>query len=131
MGLRDRVLQRTANAALVQPRPSLANGTRRQASAINDGFRELKLRVHNRLLETIDISKLESLDPNLVSTKLTSTIGDMLHEEGRLLTDADRARMIEEIKNEMLGLGPLEPLLQDDEITDILINGHSQVYVER
>src|SRR6266852_2685155 len=132
MGLSDRVLQRTANAALVQPRPSLANGTqRRQVSAINDGFRELKLRVHNRLLETIDISKLESLDPNLVSTKLTTTIGDMLHEEGRLLTDADRARMIEEIKNEMLGLGPLEPLLQDDEITDILINGHSQVYVER
>ncbi len=132
MGLSDRVLQRTANAALVQPRPSLANGTRRQvSSAVNDGFRELKLRVHNRLLETIDISKLESLDPNLVSTKLTTTIGDMLHEEGRLLTDADRARMIEEIKNEMLGLGPLEPLLQDDEITDILINGHSQVYVER
>src|SRR6202030_1274921 len=51
--------------------------------------------------------------------------------EGRLLTDADRARLIEEIKNELLGLGPLEPLLWDDEITDILVNGPSQVYVER
>ena len=132
MGLSDRVLQHNASTGTAA-RPSLAaNNTRRPPpNAVNDGFRELKLRVHNRLLETIDVTKLETLDPILVSTKLTSTISDMLHEEGRLLTDADRARMIEEIKNEMLGLGPLEPLLQDDEITDILINGHSQVYVER
>jgi pilus assembly protein CpaF len=48
-----------------------------------------------------------------------------------LLTEADRARLVEEIKNEMLGLGPLEPLLWDDEISDILINGHNQVYIEK
>jgi pilus assembly protein CpaF len=130
MGLSDRVLHNHASVAPAS-RPSLVNGTRRQSGAINDSFRELKLRVHNRLLETLDVSKLETLDPLLVSTKLTSAISDILHEEGRLLTDADRARLIEEIKNEMLGLGPLEPLLQDDDITDILINGHSQVYVER
>ena len=48
-----------------------------------------------------------------------------------MLTDIDRARLISEIKNELLGLGPLEPLLHDDDITDILVNGHSQVYVEK
>ena len=67
----------------------------------------------------------------MVSSKVTAAINDILNEEGRLLTDADRARLVEEIKNELLGLGPLEPLLRDDEITDILVNGHDQVYVEK
>ncbi|MFZ1119801.1 MAG: TadA family conjugal transfer-associated ATPase [Candidatus Binataceae bacterium] len=67
----------------------------------------------------------------MASQKVTTAISEILDEEGRLLTDADRARLIEEIKNELLGLGPLEPLLWDDEITDILVNGPSQVYVER
>ncbi len=131
MGLVDRIQQRhhdngspvTANLSLgASKRPSAAGG---------DSFRDLKLAVHNRLLETIDVSKLESLDPLIVSTKLTSAISSILEEEDRLLTEADRARLVEEIKNEMLGLGPLEPLLWDDEISDILINGHNQVYIEK
>ncbi len=63
--------------------------------------------------------------------KVTEAISAILDDEGRLLTDTDKAHLIEEIKNELLGLGPLEPLLWDDEITDILVNGHSQVYVEK
>jgi pilus assembly protein CpaF len=67
----------------------------------------------------------------MVSSKVTAAINDILNEDGRLLTDADRNRLVEELKNELLGLGPLEPLLRDDEITDILVNGHDQVYVEK
>ena len=67
----------------------------------------------------------------MVSAKVTSAINDTLDEEGRLLTEFDRARLVSEIKNELLGLGPLEPLLHDDDITDILVNGHSQVYIEK
>ena len=96
-----------------------------------EGFQQLKLAVHNRLFETLDVSRLESLEQNMASTKVTQAITEILNEEGRLLTDADRARLVEEIKNELLGLGPLEPLLWDDEITDILVNGPSQVYVEK
>jgi pilus assembly protein CpaF len=95
------------------------------------GFQELKLAVHNRLFETLDVSRLESLEAHVATQKVTAAITDILDEEGRLLTDADRTRLIEEIKNELLGLGPLEPLLWDDEITDILVNGHNQVYVEK
>ena len=131
MGLVDRIQQRqhgngspaTANLSLSTSKPPSAAGS--------DSFRDLKRAVHNRLLETIDVSKLESLDPLIVSTKLTSAINSILEEEDRLLTEADRARLVEEIKNEMLGLGPLEPLLWDDEISDILINGHNQVYIEK
>src|SRR5260370_36906792 len=67
----------------------------------------------------------------MVSIKVTAAINDILNEEGRLLTDIDRTRLVDELKNELLGLGPLEPLLRDDAITDILVNGHNQVYVEK
>jgi len=108
-----------------------SQSVKRERSAMADGFQQLKLAVHNRLFETLDVSRLESLEANMASQKVTVAISEILDEEGRLLTDADRARLIEEIKNELLGLGPLEPLLWDDEITDILVNGPSQVYVER
>ena len=97
----------------------------------SEGFQQLKLAVHNRLFESLDVSRLESLEANLASQKVTAAITEILNEEGRLLTDTDRTRLIEEIKNELLGLGPLEPLLWDDSITDILVNGAHQVYVER
>jgi pilus assembly protein CpaF len=103
----------------------------RRADSISDSTRRLKVRIHNRLFETIDVAKLEALEPAAVSTKVTAAISDILNEDGRLLTDEDRARLVEEIKNELLGLGPLEPLLHDDDITDILVNGHDQVYVEK
>ena len=105
--------------------------SKRERNTMADGFQQLKLAVHNRLFETLDVSRLESLEANMASQKVTTAISEVLDEEGRLLTDADRTRLIEEIKNELLGLGPLEPLLWDDEITDILVNGPSQVYVER
>jgi len=111
---------------------SLIGGTvKRRKDSLADGSRRLKIKVHNRLFETIDVSKLETLEPSVMSAKVTAAIAEILIEEGRLLTDTDRARLVEEIKNELLGLGPLEPLLRDDDVTDILVNGHGQVYVER
>src|SRR5713101_7908086 len=104
---------------------------RRRKDAIADSSRRLKVKVHNKLFETIDVAKLETLEPAMVSIKVTAAINDILNEDGRLLTDTDRGRLVEELKNELLGLGPLEPLLRDDAITDILVNGHNQVYVEK
>ena len=134
MGLSDRLNVPKGGAA------SDANGTggsllgatvRRRNDAIGDSARLLKVKIHNKLFETIDVSKLEALEPAMVSAKVAAAINDILNEDGRLLTDVDRARLVEELKNELLGLGPLEPLLHDDDITDIMVNGHSQVYVEK
>ncbi len=105
--------------------------TRRKTDDGGEGSHRLKAKVHGRLFETIDVSKLESLDPITLSSKVTATITEILNEEGHLLTDADRTRLVNEIKDELLGLGPLEPLLNDDDVTDILVNGARQVYVER
>jgi pilus assembly protein CpaF len=132
MKLVDRISSQTAQSAQVPVRTSLIGGNpRRQRDTMADGFQQLKLAVHNRLFETLDVSRLENLEQNMASSKVTQAITDILNEEGRLLTDADRARLVEEIKNELLGLGPLEPLLWDDDISDILVNGPNQVYVER
>jgi pilus assembly protein CpaF len=110
---------------------SLVPASKRARDPVADSFQQLKLSVHNRLFETIDVARLENLDPEVALTKVTETIEEILNEEGRLITDTDRARLITEIKNELLGLGPLEPLLWDDSITDILVNGPRQVYIER
>jgi len=133
MRLVDRLTQNSgAGATPEAPAGSLIGGTVvRKRDDIAEGSRRLKIRVHNRLLETLDVSKLDALEPAMVSGKFTAAINETLNDEGRLLTDIDRARLISEIKNELLGLGPLEPLLRDDDITDILVNGHSQVYVEK
>ncbi len=136
MGLADRLGQKKSDDARNESGPDasgsfIANTGKRKADLLSEGARRLKIKVHNRLFETIDISKLESLDPSLVSSKVIAAITDILSEDGRLLTEVDRDRLVQEIKNELLGLGPLEPLLRDDAVTDIMVNGAHQVYVEK
>jgi pilus assembly protein CpaF len=135
MGLTERLSNATRNGRPQETAPaasSLIGGTvRRRRDVIADSSRRLKVKVHNKLFETIDVTKLETLEPGLVASKVSDAINDILNEDGRLLTEADRSRLVEDLKNELLGLGPLEPLLRDDEITDILVNGHGQVYVEK
>jgi pilus assembly protein CpaF len=133
MRLVDRLAQKNGPAKPEEPSGSMLGGASaaRRRDEPADGSRRLKIRVHNRLLETLDVSKLDALEPAMVSAKVTQAINDTLDEDGRLLTDLDRQRLVTEIKNELLGLGPLEPLLHDDDITDILVNGHEQVYVEK
>jgi pilus assembly protein CpaF len=132
-----KLVERISSQAVVpqgtQRTSSLMQGgtQRRNRDVLADGFQQLKLAVHNRLFETLDVSRLESLEANMASTKVTQAITEILNEEGRLLTETDRARLVEEIKNELLGLGPLEPLLWDEDVSDILVNGPNQVYVER
>jgi pilus assembly protein CpaF len=132
MRLTDRISQAHYRAPVEQPGAFLGGGgTFRPRDEAAESSRELKIKVHNRLFESMDVSRMEMLDPALISTKVTAAIGETLDEDGRLLTDGDRARLVEEVKNELLGLGPLEPLLRDDDVTDIMVNGRDHVYVEK
>jgi len=131
MRLTDRISQNTSRAPVEHPGAFLAGSVWRPRDETADSTRELKIKVHNRLFESMDVSRMEMLDPALISAKVTAAIGDTLDEDGRLLTDGDRTRLVEEVKNELLGLGPLEPLLRDDDVTDIMVNGRDHVYVEK
>ncbi|HTJ09327.1 MAG TPA: CpaF family protein [Candidatus Binataceae bacterium] len=131
MRLTERISQANYHAPVEQPGAFLGGGVWRPRDEAVEATRDLKIKVHNRLFETMDVSRMEMLDPALISAKVTVAIGETLDEEGRLLTDGDRSRLVEEVKNELLGLGPLEPLLRDDDVTDIMVNGCDHVYVEK
>jgi pilus assembly protein CpaF len=130
MKLVDRVSNNNPTAPAPQ-RTMLGAAKTRPKDTLADSSRELKTTVQKRLLETMDVSKLDGLEPAVASEKVTTAISTLLSEQGRVLTELDRARLIDEIKNELLGVGPLEALLRDDRVTDILVNGSRQVYVER
>ncbi|HYL99193.1 MAG TPA: CpaF family protein, partial [Blastocatellia bacterium] len=91
----------------------------------------LKLRVQDRLLQKIDVSKLEQAGYEVLLKEISSVINDLIKEDNLHLTESDMARLIETTTNDMLGLGPLEPLLQDNDVSDILVNGYGQVWIER
>ena len=92
---------------------------------------EVKKRVHHCLLERLDLSQLEELDEKLRAREIRQAISMLLEEEKEPLNMRERARLAREMEFEILGLGPLEPLLMDPAISDILVNRYNQVYVER
>jgi pilus assembly protein CpaF len=94
-------------------------------------FQELKVRVHRELLEKLDLVALTSLSREQGESQIRVAIGRLLEQQSTPLSRLDRERLIEEIGYEVLGLGPLDPLLQDNDISDILINGPKDVWVEK
>jgi pilus assembly protein CpaF len=108
------------------PRPPLA-----EEPAGPNGSQEVKERIHRRLLDRLDLAKLESVPKESLTGQVREVIGDLLAAETDLGSGVNRDRLAEEILNETFGLGPLEPLLNDPTVSDILVNTHRQVYVER
>jgi len=94
-------------------------------------LQEVKGRVHYKVIEQMDLSVLGAADQKQVESELEGFIRTVLREETDPLTQAERETLVHEVKNEVLGLGPLEPLLADPTISDILINNCQKVYVER
>lgn len=92
---------------------------------------ESQIYLHGRLLDEIDLSTLEGLDEQEMRHRVSVVIRDLTKEESRPLNRQQFDNLVSGIINEMVGLGPLEVLLQDDSVSDILINTHKQVYVER
>ncbi len=95
-----------------------------------ESFREAKYRVQNRLINELD-PKLDLTNQVEVRRQIEELFGKIADEEGLALTRAERVRMLEQITDEILGLGPLEPLLRDETITEVMVNGPQQVYIER
>ena len=95
-----------------------------------ESFREAKYRVQNRLINDLD-PKLDLTNQVEVRRQIEELFGKIADEEGLALTRAERVRMLEQITDEILGLGPLEPLLRDETITEVMVNGPQQVYIER
>ncbi len=94
-------------------------------------YQELKSRIHSRLIDRLDLPKVERLHPDELYAAISPVIRDLLVEEGSALSRLETERLTREVLDETLGLGPLEPLLADPTISDILVNGPDRVWVER
>ncbi|KAB0668559.1 CpaF family protein [Oryzomonas sagensis] len=94
-------------------------------------FQELKQRIHHRLIERIDISKLDYLGSGDLTREIGSIIEGLIANEGVPLNQTEKEKLLVDIQHETFGLGPLEPLLSDPSISDILVNNCSNVYIER
>jgi len=100
------------------------------AMPARESFREAKYRVQTRLINELD-PKLDLTNQVEVRRQIEELFGKIADEEGLALTRAERVRMLEQITDEILGLGPMEPLLRDETVTEVMVNGPQQVYIER
>jgi len=100
-------------------------------AAFNPEYQELKFALHRKLLERINLEALAGIDDDGIRSEVREAVLAMLEDEPNLLTGVEKQQISHEVLHEVFGLGPLEPLLQDPTISDILVNGHRQVYVER
>lgn len=118
-------------ATSAPPPPSAALPARVKAEAAAFDLLDAKLRVHAKLIDELDLSALDKLDDETMRRRVRGIIGEIIRKEEMALSSAEEVSFADAVMDEMTGLGPIEPLLKDDSIADILINGYNQVYVER
>src|SRR5947209_228902 len=94
-------------------------------------YYELKTRIHGQLIERLDLAKLDALPRELVQQQIRRIVEDMLALDETPLSRKERDDLVVEIEHETFGLGPIEPLMQDPTVSDILVNGAREIYIER
>jgi pilus assembly protein CpaF len=109
--------------------PSFASP--RGGNSDNKQRQELKTAVHRELLTRLDLSKLTTMQDTRMRMQVAAVIQDLVGSLNTPLSSVERESLSREVLHEVFGLGPLEPLLQDSTVNDILVNTHKQVYVER
>jgi pilus assembly protein CpaF len=103
----------------------------RSGDAQEGNFEELKQRIHSKLVDKLDLSRVGELEGEVLRREIRLVVEHLCDTEDTLLNRTERERLIDEVLDETFGLGPLEMLLKDPTVSDILINGPRNVYVER
>jgi pilus assembly protein CpaF len=129
MGLRSRLMERLPGDRL----PLLASGREEDNKDLKKeiAFSDLKAKIHFQMLNLLDLSRLSEAPDSILQEDLRKGIEIILAEERLALPLPEKERLCKEIRDELLGYGPLEPLLHDSSVGAILVNGYDQVYVER
>src|SRR5215472_3537995 len=111
--------------------PPLSEEKKKKAGLPFKAYQELKSSVHRELLNRVDLEKVATLRDGRIRGQVFSVIQDLVAGLSTPMSTPERERLAREVLDEVFGLGPLEPLLQDPTINDILVNNHKLVYVER
>ncbi len=132
-GQRARLPWETASGAeassALPPRPG--GGAGGEMATGTHYFQQVKSRVHRRLIERLNLSNLERVSREQVIEAIRKVVHDLISQEMVALNFDEREALVGQVLDEIFGLGPLEPLIQDQEISDILVNTFKQVYIER
>src|SRR3954464_13675695 len=113
------------------PNPAAPGAGRPRADAPRPQYIELKANVHRKLLNRLNLEALASAERPRAEAEIRTLLFDLIAEEQMPLSMTEREAILGDVIDEVFGLGPLEPLLRDPGISDILVNTHKQVYVER
>jgi pilus assembly protein CpaF len=100
-------------------------------SRSRDVFHDLKARIHRQMVERVNLATLDTVDTTVLQSQIRQIITALLAEEQMPLSEAQRTALEQEVLNETFGLGPIEPFLHDPDVSDILVNTHRQIYLER
>jgi pilus assembly protein CpaF len=122
MALRERLIKETIPGSL-----SGGNGDGNGQPT----FQEMKSRLHRALINRMDLTKLASLQADQVHAEVSRLAESVLAQEAMPLSASERERLVNDVQHELFGLGPIEPLLKDGTISDILVNSHHTIYIER
>ncbi len=120
-----------AAPAKVLPEPGRRDKKPGKKPRAKNDLLSAKLRIHSKLIDEIDLSDLDQLDDASLRRQVHALVAEIVREERLAMNASEVVSFANAVFDEMTGLGPIEPLLQDESICDILINGPNQVYVER
>ena len=123
MALRERLIRETNQPGAGLAADDAANSQR--------SFQEMKSRLHRALINRMDLTKLGAMAPEQANVEVSRLAEGVLAAEAMPLSAMERERLVSEVRHELFGLGPLEPLLADPTISDILVNSHRKIYIER
>src|SRR5262245_19701022 len=112
-------------------RPPLPAGPRQTVQPPRPGYVELKASVHKKLLNRLNLEALASADRSRAEGEIKALVNELLGEESMPISMGERDVLYGELIDEVFGLGPLEPILRDPTVNDILVNTYKDVFVER
>src|SRR5690606_29228938 len=110
--------------------PPLVAEPRRVQRERSESYYDTKSQVFSALIDTIDLSQLAKLDPDSAREEIRDIVNDIIAIKNFAMSIAEQEELLEDICNDVLGYGPLEPLLARDDIADIMVNGSRNVYIE-
>ncbi len=114
-----------------RPLPPRPGGTATGPVRTADRYFDIKSEIHKKLIGVLNLEKVSSLPKDRVRAEIGRVVERLIEDERIPMTTAEQNKMVEEVLDEVLGLGPLEPLLKEPSISDILVNGYNKVYIER
>ena len=121
----------TVPTAPAAPAPAPTPGVISLRDRRRDDYTELKVSLHQQLIDRINLAALETMTREQMQRDIGDLVQEMLKENNHALNAGERRQLVEDILDELLGLGPLEPLLKDPTISDIMVNSATRVFVER